>query len=188
MPTAVPEPKSSLRSSRDPQRFLDSETAHKLYSREFFGDRVSKIGDPQFCAARKTWKRLMRDFSVHPDELRRLVGVAFMGPAKRIYEEVTSLHLNAEADELWDLLESKLYNTSQQHGQRASFFAASWKERTESIDQFGARPRTMSLLLPDHVTEEALIRRFIEGLPSRLRAQALLVNGSCDEWLRRPHW
>ena len=116
-------------------RFFDSQMAHKLYSRQFMGDRVSNIGDPQFFVARKTWRRLIRDFPVHSNDLRRLVGVAFMRPAKRIYKEVSSNHLETEYEELWDLLESKLYNTSQQRGHRASMFSASWKERTESIDQ-----------------------------------------------------
>jgi hypothetical protein len=52
-------------------------TAHKIYSREFEGSRVSKIGDPIFPMAKLTWDRLVQDFPVQEHLLRRLVGLAF---------------------------------------------------------------------------------------------------------------
>jgi hypothetical protein len=138
-------------------------TAHKLYYREFESDRVTGIGDYKFPTARMTWKRLVQDFPVRPDYLRRLVGVDFGGPAKKIYEELSSRNLNADADELWELLEQKLYNVSQQRGQRASFYSASWKEKMESIEQYGSRLATSALSLPDHISEEALVNRLSKG-------------------------
>jgi hypothetical protein len=155
--------------------------AHKLYSRELEADRVSRIGDYRFPAARMTWRRVVQDFPVRPELLRRLVGVAFSGAAKKVYEEVSAANLSATADELWDTMQLKVYNVSQQRSQRASFYATSWKERTESIEQYGARLATAAMALPEHVSDEALVHRFVEGLPQRLKVQALLISGDYDE-------
>jgi hypothetical protein len=51
----------------------------------------------------------------------------------------------------------------------------------ESIEQYGSRLATSALSLPDHISEEVLVYRFIEGLPQRLTTQALLVSFSYDE-------
>jgi hypothetical protein len=80
--------------------FIPVSTAHKLYSREFESDRVTRIGDYRFPAARMTWHRFTQDFPVRPELIRRLVGVAFGGAAKKIYEEVSAKHLNTKADEI----------------------------------------------------------------------------------------
>jgi hypothetical protein len=161
--------------------FISVSSAHKLYARELESDRVSRIGDFRFPAARMTWRRLVQDFPVRSEMLRRLVGLAFSGAAKKIYEEVSASNLSATSDELWDLMEAKVYNVSQQRNQRASFYSTSWKEKTESIEQYGARLATAAMTLPEGVSDEALIYRFIDGLPHRLKVQALLVRGNYDE-------
>jgi hypothetical protein len=88
---------------------------------------------------------------------------------------------NATADELWDLMESKVYNVSQQRNQRAPFYSTSWKEKTESIEQYGARLATAAMTLPEGVSDEALIHRCRDGTPQRLKVQALLIRGGYDE-------
>lgn len=123
----------------------------------------------------------MQDFPVDPDVQRRLAGLAFEGPAKRIYETVVAVNLSATAEELRELLRGKLFNESQQRTQRASFYAMRWAERNETVEQFGTRPSAAALALPEEVAEEVLIHRFVEGLPSRLRDKALLVGGTYDE-------
>jgi hypothetical protein len=128
-----------------------------------------------------TWRGLVQDFPVCSELLRRLVGLAFSGAAKKIYEEVSASNLSATADELWDLLESKVYNVSQQRNQRTSFYSTSWKEKMESIEQYGARLSTAAMTLPEGVSDEALIHRFIGGLSQRLKVQALLIRGGYDE-------
>jgi hypothetical protein len=128
-----------------------------------------------------TWHRLVQDFPVRSELLRCLVGLAFSGAAKKIYEEVSASNLSATADELWDLMESKPYNVSQQRNQRASLYSTSWKEKPESIEQYGARLATAAMTLPEGVSDEALIHRFIDGLPQRLKVQALLIRGGYDE-------
>jgi hypothetical protein len=60
--------------------------ALKLYSRELEADRVSTIGYYRFPASRITWLRVVQEFPVRPELLRRLVGVAFSGVAKKVYE------------------------------------------------------------------------------------------------------
>ncbi len=131
--------------------------------------------------ARKTWNRLVWDFPAEKHTRRRIVVVAFSGAAKKIYEEVANLYLEADDEELWDQLESRLYNDGQQRGQRAAFYSAYWRERHESVDQFGARLRSQALTLPETVSEESMTHRFIDGLPPRLRPQAVIISGEYDE-------
>jgi hypothetical protein len=78
-------------------------------------------------------------------------------------------------------MELKVYNVSQHRSQRASFYATLWKEKTNSIEQYGARMATAAMALPEHVSEEALVHRFVEVLPQRLKVQALLISGEYDE-------
>jgi hypothetical protein len=85
---------------------------------------VSRIGDFRL-PARMTWRRLVQDFPVRSEMLRLLVGQAFSGASKKVYEEVSASNLSATLDELWDLMEEKLYNVSQQRNQRASFYSSS---------------------------------------------------------------
>jgi Zinc knuckle/Retrotransposon gag protein len=163
------------------ERYISISTAHKIYSREFEGSRVSKIGDPNFPMAKLTWDRLVQDFPVEENLLRRLVGLAFEGPAKKIYEELSALQLSSNSEELWEFLRTRLYNHSQQRNQRAAFYTSYWKERHESVEQFGARLQAMAIAMPEKISDDALVHRFIEGIPSRLRVQALLVHGNFDE-------
>jgi hypothetical protein len=122
--------------------FITVRSAHKLYSRELEADRVSRIGDFRFPGARMTWRRLVPDNFVRSEMLRRLVGLAFSGAAKKMYEEFSASNLPATSNELWDLMEAKVYNVSRQRNQRASFYSTSWKENTESIEQYGTRTAT----------------------------------------------
>jgi hypothetical protein len=172
---------AEVQTTAEDTEFIPVSSAHKLHARELETDRVPRIGDFRFPASRMTWGRLVQDFPVRSELLRRLVGLAFSGAAKKIYEEASASNFSATADELWDLMESKVYNVSQQRNQRASFYSTSWKEKTESIEQHGARLATAAMTLPEGVSDEALKRRFIDGLPQRLKVQALLIRGGYDE-------
>jgi hypothetical protein len=94
---------------------------------------------------------------------------------------VSALQLSAGLEELWEFLRNRLYIHSQQRNQRAAFYTASWKERHESFEQFGAKLQAMAIATPEKISDDALVHRFIESLPSRLRVQALLVYGNFDE-------
>jgi hypothetical protein len=73
---------------------------HKLYARELESDRVSHIGYFSFPAARMSLRRLVQDFSVRSEMIRRLLGLAFSGASKKIYEDVSASNLSATSDEL----------------------------------------------------------------------------------------
>ncbi len=73
---------------------------HKIYALELEEDLVSELGDSRFLANKLTWDRLMQDYPVDPEVQRRLVGLAFEGAAKRIYETITAVNLSARAEEL----------------------------------------------------------------------------------------
>ena len=120
-------------------------------------------------------RRIAQDFPIRPELIGRLVGVAFNGAAKNVYEEVSAGNLSVTAIELWDAMEAKIYNISQQRSQRASFSATFWKYKTDLIEKYGARLATTAMALPEHVSEEALVHRILEGLPQRLKVQALLI-------------
>jgi hypothetical protein len=115
------------------------------------------------------------------ETFRRLVGLAFEGPAKKIYEELSALQLSSNSEELWEFLRTRLYNHSQQRNQRAAFYNSYWKDRHESVEQFGAMLQAMAIEMLEKISDDALVHRFIEGIHSRLRVQALLVHGNFDE-------
>lgn len=167
--------------SQNSIKVLSTGDAHKIYSRELGENRVSKLGDTKLPAARMTWDRLIQDFPVHPLAQRRLVCLAFEGPTKRIYESTAATNLPASPNVLWDLFEAKLFYQSRQRTQRATFYSLRMLERSEPVEQFGARPSANALSFPEHIEDEVLIHRFIEGLSPRLHTQALFVSGSCDE-------
>jgi hypothetical protein len=49
------------------------------------------------------------------------------------------------------------------------------------LEQFGAKIQATAIEMPENISDDALVHHFIEGLPSRLRVQALLVYGNLDE-------
>ncbi len=88
----------------DRDDYLQMDHAHNIYSTEFEQVRVATLCDATFRSARKTWKRLLQDFPVRKHHQRRLVGLAFEGAAKRIFEDAASTNLHATAEELWGIL------------------------------------------------------------------------------------
>jgi hypothetical protein len=92
--------RAEVQTTAEDTEFIPVSLAHKLYARELETDRVSRIGDFWFPAARMTWRRLVQDFPVRYELLRRLVGLAFSGAATTMYEEVSASNLSATADDL----------------------------------------------------------------------------------------
>ena len=182
---AVPAGRDSVELGEGPTPAITVETAHKIWSRSLETVRISRIGDTRFPTARKTWQRLRRDFPVSSAVERRLIGLAFEGTAQLVFEEVAAENLGAGAEDLWNLLAKRLYNASQQRAHSAKFLTTFWRERKESIETYATRLRAAALSLPENVSEEMLTHRFIEGLPLRVRSQALAVQGSFDEIVGR---
>ena len=157
------------------------QSAYRIYSKSMEPLKVSRPGDPKFFAARKAWKRLCQDFPVQQGCHRRLLACAFSGTALAIFEDVTSTHLDADANTLWETLQGRLCSSSHQRSLRIGFDTMEWEEGRETIGQFAQRLRTAAVALPDAVSDERLLDRFTQSPSGRLRDHALAVQGTFDE-------
>ena len=160
---------------------LGTHTAFKVYSKAMQSVTVSKPRDGNFFAAKKAWKRLCGEFLVPEGTHRRLFPCVFSGSALTIYESVAAAVLDADAKELWELLEGRLCNASHRRSLRLRFNSISWREGREIVEEFAIRVRASALALPAHVSDDAMLDRLIQSLPSGLKNLALVIPGSFDE-------
>jgi hypothetical protein len=77
-----------------------------------------------------------------------------------------------------------LYNAAQVQAVR-SRFASAKVEPGEAIEVFANRLRQMAGGLPETVGEDALLQRFRDGLPRRLKLSALTMSGGYDDIVSR---
>lgn len=149
---------------------------HKIYSRELSDDRLSGLGGAKFLAINMTCDHFMQVFLVKAGMQRGLIGLAFKGTAKKIYKSNFAAHLSASAEELWELLRTKLFNEFQRRMRRASFYAAKWQEKPETFAQLGPCLAASAMSLPEEVSKEVLIHQFAKDLPSKFCTRALLIS------------
>jgi hypothetical protein len=76
-------------------------------------------------------------------------------------------------------MQGRLYNTAQVQSQRARFTSATMK-KDESVKEFAERLRQLACGLPETTTDEVLLQRLRDGLPSALKVNALAVTGKFD--------
>jgi hypothetical protein len=76
-------------------------------------------------------------------------------------------------------MQGRLYNTAQVQSQRARFSSATM-EKDESVEDFAERLRQLSCGLPETTTDDVLLQRLRDGLPSALKVNALAVPGEFD--------
>ena len=186
-------------SSRDPirerkrrsERYVDShpayemKTIHRIYSDSLRNTRVSKIPDFKFETAYMTWHRLLKDIPALVMTQRALMALAFEGVALSVFEQTSAQHLNETPEQLWERVREKLCNKSHIISLRSDFMNIRWDERRETLSQYSTRLSTMSMNLPEHVSDDIMINMFIQGLPNKLRVIALGLQGSYDELVNR---
>ena len=143
--------------------------------------QVTQPGDGNYFAAQKAWERLCHDFPVARGTQRRLLPCAFVGSALAIYELLAADNLHASADELWTLLEARLCNNSHRRALRLKFNMLRWRDGKETVNEFATRVRSAALALPERISDEVLVDRFVQSLPSNMRNLALSISGSFDE-------
>lgn len=154
--------------------------AYKIYKSALEHARCKKIGDGSFFDSKRTWERLLKDFPIMESSERRLLPYAFEKDARRVYEEVASMHTEASAAELWGLLETRLCNKTHRSALQDKFFEMRWSEKKESVAQYAERLRSASMALPTPIEGDVLLNRFKAGLPQKLQDQAVLVMGDFD--------
>jgi hypothetical protein len=158
--------------------------ATKVYKSHLAAVLVKKPGDGNFPAAELCWRRLVRDYPVDPEDRRKLVACAFEGAAAQEFERVSALHLDLDDTSLWALMRDRLYNPAQVQAVR-SRFASAKVAPGEAIEVFANRLRQMAGGLPETVGEDALLQRFRDGLPRRLKLSALTMSGGYDDIVSR---
>jgi hypothetical protein len=104
---------------------------------------------------------------------------AFEGVAATVFQKIPATHPSASATKLWDLIQSRLYNSAQVATQRARFTAAVM-QKDETVEEFADRLRGLDCGLPEATSDDVLLQRLRDGLPSSLKVNALSVTGEFD--------
>jgi Retrotransposon gag protein len=141
--------------------------------------KVSKTGDANFASARAYWDRLIVQYPVNTIHQPKLVAHAFRGAADTVFQQIAAENTNASAQTLWDLKRGRLYNTAQVQSQRAKFASATMK-KDETVEEFAERLPQLACGLPETTTDDVLLQRLRNGLPSALKVNALAVTGEFD--------
>ncbi len=163
----------------------DLRLVHRIYGDSLHNIRVSKIPDYKFETAYMTWTRLINDVPVDAVHHRALMSLAFEGVALRAFEEIAAANPIATSEELWTLLRQRLCNESQIMSLRSSFMNMKWNEKKESVQAYATRLRNTAMNLPEAISEDMMVSRFTQRLPTRLRLSALGVQGAFDEVVSR---
>jgi hypothetical protein len=109
----------------------------------------------------------------------KLVVHAFDGVAATVFQKIAATHPSASATQLWDLMQSRLYNSGQVATQRARFPAAVM-QKDETVEEFAERLRGLASGLPETTSDDVLLQTLRDGLPSSLKVNALSVTGEFD--------
>ena len=109
---------------------------------------------------------------------------AFERDALRVYEEDAGFYVNASADDLWEILETKLCNIVHRSDLQDKFFGMKWNDRKDSVAHYAERLRSAAMALPTTISMGVLLNRFKAVLPQKLHNQAVLVMGDFDTVVR----
>ena len=152
----------------------------KLYQRSVSHVTVSKVLDPKFPALRAAWQRVRTLYPLPWDIASSILSNGFKDRAAVVYEEVVARNMTAGEQEIWSLLERRLYNPTQVETMRNEFENIRWKS-DESVTEYADRLRELASCLPDVLSEQALCSRFIGGLPRTMKSQATVADsGNLD--------
>jgi Retrotransposon gag protein len=153
--------------------------ANRLHKDNFSAVMVSKTGDANFASAGACWDRLIVQYPADPIHQPKLVAHAFRGAAATVFQQIAAANTNASAQTLRDLMKGRLNNTAQVKRQRARFTSATMK-KDEYVEEFAERLRQLACGLPETTTNDVLLQRLRDGLPSALKFNALAVTGEFD--------
>ena len=152
----------------------------KMYERSLGHVTVSKVLDSKFPALKAAWKRVRALYPLPWDLASSILSHGFKDRAAVVYEEVVARHIDAGEEQIWELLEKRLYNSTQVETKRDEFENIRWLS-TESVTEYADRLRELASCLPDTLSEQALCSRFIGGLPRSMKSQATVADsGSLD--------
>jgi Retrotransposon gag protein len=153
--------------------------ANRLYKDNLSAVSVKKTGDANFAATRACWDRLIEQYPVSEGHQPKLIVHAFEGVAATVFQKIAATHPSASATQLWDLMQARLYNSAQVATQRARFTAAVM-QKDETVEEFAERLRGLACGLPEATSDDVLLQRLRDGLPSSLKVNALSVTGEFD--------
>jgi Retrotransposon gag protein len=153
--------------------------ANRLYKDNPSAVMVSKTGDTIFASARACWDRLIVQYPVDPIHQPKLVAHAFRGATATVFQQIAAANTNASVQIMWDLMQGRLYNTAQVQSQCARFTSAAMK-KDETVEEFAERLRQLACGLPEMTTDDVLLQRLRDGLPSALKVNTLAVTEEFD--------
>lgn len=157
---------------------------HNYFKNQLSKVAVAKKGDVNFATARASWKSLM---GLYPVSLRvqlQLLGYAFTGTAYKMFLVVMADPRNegCSAEEIWQRMASRLYNTTMVQTQRSKM-TATMLEPGESVGDLLERLTELSMGLPEMEGaggDDALAQRLVDALPDGLQVHALGLSGGLD--------
>jgi hypothetical protein len=86
--------------------------ANRIYKHTLSAVVGTKSGDANFASARACWDRLTVQYHVSPIHQPKLVAHAFEGAAATVFQGTAAANRDASAQQLWDLMQRRLYNTA----------------------------------------------------------------------------
>lgn len=95
--------------------FYQVHLAYETYESALESFRCHLQGQGSFFDARRTWYRLLKNFSIRKEDERLLLPCAFEKDTAKLFDIVPSSNCSATADQLCFLSEARLCNKAQLH-------------------------------------------------------------------------
>lgn len=92
-------------------------------------------------ATKRAWSRLCYDFSITEATKRRLLPSAFVGDARKNFDEVAKNSIGSSVEAFWEIPEDSLCNKIYKALLQAKFFDLGWNERHESLSKCAQKLR-----------------------------------------------
>lgn len=154
---------------------LSTDATIKLYRTMLRNVTVETVLDPKFPALQKAWARLRFQHPLPWSIASTVLAHGFQDRGAVVYQTCLDTNPAASEEELWALLEEKLYNPISIEVKRDAYENARM-HHSEGVAEFADRVSELASCLPDTISTPALCSRFLAGLPPKLRAQAVVAD------------
>lgn len=102
-----------------------------------------------------------------------MILLAFGDKVAPVVDRIYQTNLEAEAQHLWNSIESVLYNEDQIQKKNTEFVNCQWNETSESVQEFAERVAILGTSV--QMTQEMMKAVFIKGMPKRLQTYLYTV-------------
>lgn len=82
--------------------------AYRIQKNALNSSRCRRPGDGSFFDTKRTWYRLLKDFSIHKEDAKRFLQCAMEKHAAKLFDVMTSGSCDATADQLRSNMKARL--------------------------------------------------------------------------------